>query len=182
MLKILEYPHPLLKKAARKIRPGAVKDLDKLVADMFETMHEAPGVGLAAPQIGKSIRLFIAVLGLDDERVFINPQVLDRDGFEIAEEGCLSFPGLYGMVERPTWIRVKYFDEKFLEHTEEFSEWAARVILHENDHLDGILISDRTEELYEPEREEEDSPAPEGGKPPRETETGGGEEERIEAR
>ena len=89
-------------------------------------------------------------------RVFINPVVLESEGFDIGEEGCLSFPGLWGMVERPLRVRLKFQNEEFEQLEEEFEGFAARVVLHENDHLDGILINDRASELYEKVEEEED--------------------------
>ncbi len=151
-LMIVEYPDPMLKKPARRIRSGEVSDLKLLLADMFETMFAAPGVGLAAPQIGKPYRLFVAILGENEddfeERVFINPVILEREGYDALEEGCLSFPNLFGVVERALWIRVKYQDESFKEHIEEFSGFSARVIQHETDHLDGILLNDRAIEMY----------------------------------
>jgi peptide deformylase len=152
VLTIVEYPDPSLKRPARRIRSGEVHNLNRLITDMLDTMHEAPGVGLAAPQVGMPYRMFVAVIGEVEEeledRVFINPVILDRDGFDVLEEGCLSFPNLYGLVERATWIKVKYQDESFKEHTEEFSGFSARVVQHETDHLDGILLNDRAVELY----------------------------------
>lgn len=160
LLEIKEYPDPVLKKPARKLKPGDVENLPELISDMIETMDAAPGVGLAAPQIGKSIRLFIAKIETEDgefeDRVFINPTVLESDGFDLGEEGCLSFPGLWGMVERPLRVRLRFQNENFEQLEEEFEGFSARVVLHENDHLDGILINDRTSELYEKVEEEEE--------------------------
>ncbi|MEP0813702.1 MAG: peptide deformylase [bacterium] len=156
VLKIVEFPHPILKKVARKVGRAAMRDMPKLASDMLETMIEANGIGLAAPQIGKSLRMFIATIG-DEPRVFVNPQILEREGFDVGEEGCLSFPGLYGMVERPTYIKVRYQDAEGREHIDEFEGFPARVILHENDHLDGILINDRATELYRPADDDEES-------------------------
>lgn len=161
LLTIRKFPDPILKKPARKIRKGEIEDFQALVSDMAETMITEAGVGLAAPQVGLSLRVFV-VLTADDEgevhsRAFVNPQVLEREGYDLGEEGCLSFPSLYGMVERPTWIKLKFLDEEFSEHVEEFEGLPARIILHELDHLDGILLNDRTDELYEHVEEEEES-------------------------
>lgn len=151
-MKIVEYPDPSLKRPSRRIRNGEVNNLKQIIADMFETMHAAPGVGLAAPQVGLPYRMFVAILGENedeqDDRVFINPVILERDGFDVLEEGCLSFPSIYGLVERATWIKVKYQDGNFKEQTEEFSGFSARIIQHETDHLDGILLNDRAIELH----------------------------------
>ncbi|MCD6120132.1 peptide deformylase [bacterium] len=165
LLEVREFPDPVLKKVSRKIKPGDIADIGELVTDMFETMQSAPGVGLAAPQVGRSIRLLVALIGEDVdefiERSFINPVILDRDGFDISEEGCLSFPELYGMVERATWIKLKYEDTDFNEHIEEFKGFSARVLQHEIDHLDGILINDRADELYVHVAETEEGSEPE---------------------
>lgn len=160
LLPIVLYPDPLLKRPSRRIRQGEIADLDRLIADMFETMRTAPGVGLAAPQIGKNLRLFVALIGDGEEefveRVFVNPSVIEREGFDFGEEGCLSFPNLYGMVERAQSIKLRFNDADFSEHTEDFEGFPARVIQHEIDHLDGILLNERAEELYEYVAEDEE--------------------------
>jgi peptide deformylase len=147
-----------LKKVAQDIQPDH-PGLKQLIADMYETMYAANGVGLAAPQIGESIRLFVvdASSAAEDEdgnptedahlkdfkRVFINPYIVEEEGEEWGfEEGCLSIPGIREEVDRQPRIVLQYMDENFVEHEEEFDGFAARVIQHEHDHLDGILFLD----------------------------------------
>jgi peptide deformylase len=145
---IVVYGDPVLKKQAEDIEKGSL-DVKALAADMFETMYAASGVGLAAPQIGKSIRMFV-VDGepMDDElkefkKVFINPEILEESGEEWAfEEGCLSIPGIRADVYRAEKVKIRYFDEEWQEHTEEFDGLAARIIQHEYDHIEGVLFTD----------------------------------------
>ena len=121
-----------------------------LIADMFETMYSASGVGLAAPQIGKSIRLFVVddypMMDEGEEGVrkaFINPQIIDEHGEEWAfEEGCLSIPGIREDVSRKSVVKIRYFDEEWNEHEEEYDDIHARVIQHEYDHIEGVLFTD----------------------------------------
>lgn len=158
ILPIRAYGDPVLKKVAADIEPGH-PGLQQLIADMYETMYEASGVGLAAPQIGQSIRLFIVDAspfaedeGLEQEerdflkdfkKVFINPYIVEEEGEEWPfEEGCLSIPGIREEVKRQETIVLQWQDEDFKEHEEEFSGFAARVIQHEHDHLDGKLFID----------------------------------------
>ncbi|MBW3544350.1 MAG: peptide deformylase [Bacteroidetes bacterium] len=145
---IVVYGDPVLKKRAEDIEKEGL-DVKTLAADMFETMYGASGVGLAAPQIGKSIRMFV-VDGepMEDElkdfkKVFINPQILEETGEEWSfEEGCLSIPGIRAEVFRPDKIRIRYFDEEWQEHEEEYDGVAARIIQHEYDHIEGVLFTD----------------------------------------
>ncbi len=145
---IVVYGDPVLKKRAEDVEKGSL-DVKTLAADMYETMYGASGVGLAAPQIGKSIRMFV-VDGepMDEElkdfkKVFINPQILEEEGEEWSfEEGCLSIPGIRADVFRPEKIRVQYFDEDWQEHDEVFEGLAARIIQHEYDHIEGVLFTD----------------------------------------
>lgn len=158
ILPIRAYGDPVLKKVAKDIEPGH-PGLQQLIADMFETMYAASGVGLAAPQVGQSIRLFIVDASpfaededgkptedahlKDFKRIFINPYIVEEEGDEWAfEEGCLSIPNIREDVMRPPRIVLHYQDEKFKEHEEDFDGFAARVIQHEHDHLDGILFTD----------------------------------------
>ncbi|MBK9287299.1 MAG: peptide deformylase [Flavobacteriales bacterium] len=158
ILPIRAYGDPVLKKMAQDIEPGH-PGLKQLIADMFETMYAANGVGLAAPQIGQSIRLFIVDASpfaededgeptedahlKDFKKVFINPYIVEEDGEEWSfEEGCLSIPNIREAVMRQPKIVLQYQDEKFKEHEETFEGFAARVIQHEHDHLDGILFTD----------------------------------------
>jgi peptide deformylase len=157
---IVAYGDPILRKPTRFIEKEEL-DLKKLTADMFETMYSANGVGLAAPQIGMNIRMFV-VDGTpfsekdedddDDEpdlslvgfkKVFINPEVIEESGEEWAfEEGCLSIPGIRGDVYRPENVRIRYRDADWNEFEEEYSGMAARIIQHEYDHLLGKLFVD----------------------------------------
>ncbi len=132
-------------------------ELQTLIADMFLTLKEAEGVGLAAPQIGKNIRLFIVDCtpwGDDDpslaeyRRTFINAEIYERsEETSLFNEGCLSLPGLHEDVRRPVSIRMRYVDENFVEHDEEFTGLPARVIQHEYDHIDGKVFTDRLSPL-----------------------------------
>lgn len=132
-------------------------ELQKLIEDMFLTMAAADGCGLAAPQIGKNIRLFVvdcSAWGEEDEackdyrRAFINPEIYAAsEESDLFNEGCLSLPGLHEDVRRPVAIRMRYLDENFVEHDEEFDGFRARVIQHEYDHLDGKVFTDRLSPL-----------------------------------
>lgn len=115
----------------------------KLIKDMADTMYEADGVGLAAPQVGILQRIFVIDV-FDDYglRVFINPEILEVSGSQVGEEGCLSVPGEAADVERPNYVKVKALNEKGEEFTLEATELLARAILHENDHLNGKLFID----------------------------------------
>lgn len=148
---ILAYGDNILRKEAEDF-PQDSKDLTELVENMFETMYHANGVGLAAPQIGLSHRIFVidsTQMGDDDQktsgvkRAFINPEILDEYGNEWTfEEGCLSIPDIHGDVLRPEKLTIHYYDELWNKHEEEFDELTARVIQHEYDHLDGVLFTD----------------------------------------
>lgn len=158
ILPIRAYGDPVLKKMAQDIEPGH-PGLEQLIADMFETMYAASGVGLAAPQVGQSIRLFIVDASpfaededgkptedahlKDFKKVFINPYIVDEEGEEWPfEEGCLSIPSIREEVFRQPKIVLQYQDETFKEHEVVFEGFAARVIQHEHDHLDGVLFVD----------------------------------------
>ena len=149
ILPIYAYGQPVLKKVAEEI-DESYPNLQELIANMWETMYHADGVGLAAPQIGLSIRLFIVdtkqtkeegeeELGI--KKVFINAEKIEEGGEEWPyEEGCLSIPEVRGEVQRPPQLKLRYLDENFVEHTEIFTEINARVIQHEYDHIDGVLF------------------------------------------
>ncbi|MDF1558632.1 MAG: peptide deformylase [Bacteroidales bacterium] len=153
---IYVYGHPVLRKVARDIERD-FPDLDALIADMFETMYQSEGLGLAAPQIGKSIRLFIIdgePLGDDYpdmknfKQAFINPQVTERKGERVPmNEGCLSIPGIHEEVDRESEVRILYYDQEWNFHDEVYKGYKARVVLHEYDHLDGVLFTDRLHPL-----------------------------------
>ncbi|MCR6515377.1 MAG: peptide deformylase [Clostridium sp.] len=125
-----------------------VTELDKrtltLIKDMVETMYEADGVGLAAPQVGILKRVFVIdVYDGEGPRVFINPEIIDLKGSQVGEEGCLSCPGEAEDVDRAMYVKVKAINEKGEEFILEAEELLARAIQHENDHLDGILFIDK---------------------------------------
>ena len=149
ILPIYAYGQGVLKKRAEEITSD-YPDLDKLIENMWETMYQASGVGLAAPQIGRSIRLFLVDTvqimdeGKEDEgikSVFINPEKIEEVG-EVwtYEEGCLSIPDIRGDVDRPPVLKIRYLDENFEEQEKVFAGMNARVIQHEYDHLEGILF------------------------------------------
>jgi peptide deformylase len=147
-LTIVNYPEPVLLSVAKPV--GAEEfgpQLDRLVADMFETMASARGVGLAAPQVGVSKRLFVMdVRNESDEsvpRVLINPEIIHYEGEQIGDEGCLSFPGLYQVVKREARVIVRAQDQNGNEIEIDETALAARCILHETDHCDGIVFLDR---------------------------------------
>lgn len=143
------YGDPVLRARAKEIEPGT--DLSQLIDDMFETLEAANGIGLAAPQIGKSIRLFIVDgTGIDDEpgmedfrKVFINAEVLEETGQPWDfEEGCLSIPNIRAQVSRKEQLRIRYFDENWNEHEETYDGVKARIIQHEYDHIEGKMFVD----------------------------------------
>jgi len=142
---VVLYPDPVLRQKARPVE--RVDDgVRELIADMFETMKAEDGAGLAAPQVGVSLRIFVT--GAPDRGVplkaYINPEIVDLQGdLEPAEEGCLSLPEIRGSVRRPVQCTIRALDEEGREFTETSSEFAARVWQHEHDHLDGILIVDK---------------------------------------
>jgi peptide deformylase len=147
------FGQPVLRKVATEINPKEYEGLQELIQNMYETNRKADGVGLAAPQIGLSIRMFIIDLDVisDDkpeykgfQHAFINPEIVEA-GDETCdfEEGCLSVPGIHENVKRPKRIHVRYTDENLVEHDEWIDEFPARVFQHEYDHLDGKLFVDR---------------------------------------
>ena len=163
ILPIVAYGDPVLRKKAAPIAKD-FPDLDKLVENMFDTMYAASGVGLAAPQIGKAIRLFVvdATPFADDDdlteeeqarlktfkKAFINPEILEETGDEWAfNEGCLSIPGVNEDVFRCPNVKIKYQDLEFNEYIEDFDGLLARVIQHEYDHIEGILFTDKLSSL-----------------------------------
>ena len=153
---IVIYGSQVLRNVSEDITPD-YPELKKLIEDMWITLAEAEGVGLAAPQIGKNIRLFIVDCTpwgedipelADFKRVFINAEIYERsEETELFEEGCLSLPGLHENVRRSTTIRMRYLDENFVEHDEEFDGFRARAIQHEYDHLEGKVFTDRLSPL-----------------------------------
>lgn len=147
---ILEYPHPTLREVAEPV--AEVNDeIRQLVDDMAETMYAAPGCGLAANQIGVKKRIFVIDTAGDDEpsdlRVFINPEILDRDGKQSWNEGCLSFPDVNEDVDRAERVRVRALDRDGNAFELEADGLLAVAIQHENDHLDGVLMIDKLSPL-----------------------------------
>ena len=144
LLKILKYPNPLLRKRSKAVKKidGAIS---KLVADMAETMHLAPGVGLAGPQVGELVRVIVVDIG-EGLIAIINPKVVKRGGEQTYVEGCLSLPKLEGPVTRSSSVAVTGLDEKGRPVTLEAVELLATVIQHEIDHLDGKLFIDRVKD------------------------------------
>ncbi|MCS7004296.1 MAG: peptide deformylase [Cytophagales bacterium] len=148
---IIAYGDPILKKRAKPVEKDDSFDLKQLVSDMFDTMYQANGVGLAAPQIGLSIRVFVVDAEQMEEKsikgfkkTFINPTILDESGDEWTyEEGCLSIPQVRAEVNRKSTVKIRYYDENWKEFTETYDGIAARIIQHEYDHLEGILFIDR---------------------------------------
>lgn len=134
---------PILRKQSRKVETFDEK-IKILVGDMIETMYDADGVGLAAPQIGILKRILVIDI-YDDTgvKVLINPEILDQKGEQIDVEGCLSIPGVSGTVKRPEYIKVKGFDQEGKEIVIEGEGLLARALCHEIDHLDGILFTDK---------------------------------------
>lgn len=152
LLPIYLYGHPVLRAETEEITPE-YPDLQKLIADMWETMYNSEGVGLAAPQIGRSIRLIVLDGGAvaedcpeckDSKMVLINPEldvIEDMDPVS-RSEGCLSIPGLSENVKRVEHIRLNWLDENFVEHEKEFTGFLSRIIQHECDHLEGEVYTD----------------------------------------
>lgn len=151
ILPIYLYGQPVLRKEAEEIENSL--ELKQLIADMYETLTQAEGCGLAAPQIGKPWRLFV-VDGSelaeeypecqDFKRAFINPELLEESEENCTySEGCLSLPGISENVVRPKSIVMRYLDENFEEHEEEFTGFQARIVQHEYDHLEGHVFTDR---------------------------------------
>ncbi len=152
ILPIVAYGHPVLKKKAEDIEKD-YPDLQRLIDDMWETMYEANGVGLAAPQVNKSIRLFVIDASpygedhpeaKDFKKVFINAHIEEETGEEVElSESCLSLPGMSEEVARKPKLTISYLDEQFTPHTETYEGLIARIIQHEYDHIDGVLYVDR---------------------------------------
>ncbi|TNF31228.1 MAG: peptide deformylase [Deltaproteobacteria bacterium] len=159
-LTIYTYPAPVLKEVAKPVE-NFDQELETLIKNMLYTMYQAPGIGLAAPQVGVSKRIFVMDIDFDREevtnadgteeyrlsnfnpRVFINPIISNKEGEILYEEGCLSVPGIYEEVKRAEKIHVEYQDVKGNKHTLDADELLSICIQHENDHLDGIVFLER---------------------------------------
>jgi peptide deformylase len=156
ILPISVYGDPVLRKVAEDIDLN-YEGLNELIENMFETMYNAEGVGLAAPQIGLSIRLFVVDLTplgkdeaslIDFRRAFINVHIVEKSGDqELMEEGCLSIPGIHEEVYRKNFIRIQYLDVDGNTHDETYSGYTARVLQHEYDHIDGVMFTDHCSPL-----------------------------------
>jgi peptide deformylase len=143
-LKILKFPHPLLRKKARAVRKVTPK-ITRLIEEMIETVHAAPGIGLAAPQVGESIRVMVIDLG-EGPIALINPKIVEKSGNQIFTEGCLSLPGVEAPVLRARQVRVKGMGHQG-KNIEILAEGLlATVFQHEIDHLDGIVFIDRVKD------------------------------------
>lgn len=152
ILPIYLYGQPVLRRPTEDVEPGEL-DVKQLVSDMYETLTAAEGCGLAAPQVGLSKRLFV-VDGtelaedypecVDFKQAFINPEIVEEsDETSVYSEGCLSLPGISENVTRPKTVTIRYLDEDFKEHEETFTDFKARIVLHEYDHLEAHVFTDR---------------------------------------
>lgn len=149
VLKVVNYPAEVLEQTCKPVIKFDRK-LAKILDDMYDTMIEYDGVGLAAPQIGLDAR--IAIVDIDDELgtiEMINPVIIETSGEQSGPEGCLSFPGLFGEVTRPNFVKINAFDRKGRKYTLEAEEFLARAIQHEIDHLDGILFTTKVTRYLE---------------------------------
>ncbi len=148
---IYKYGDDVLKLKAEEVKhidEDIIKLLDKMTATMYSTNN---GIGLAAPQVGKSLQMSVIDLTMgakaEERIVLINPEIIESDGVETGEEGCLSLPGISAQVKRKTRLLLQYFDLAGKEHQREFQGFMARAIQHEIDHLQGVLIIDRVSSL-----------------------------------
>ncbi len=152
LLKIAHYPEPVLLSVGKPVQEEEFNsDLERIVEDMFETMYEAGGVGLAAPQVFDSRRLFVMDVrdedGKSNKLTFVNPEIISVEGEQVGEEGCLSFPGLFQMVQRQMRVIVRAQEVNGQEFELDLNDLAARCVLHESDHCDGIVFLDRMSPL-----------------------------------
>ncbi len=147
---ILEYPHPVLREVAKPVA-RVDGEIRRLVDDMAETMYDAPGVGLAAPQIGVGQRVFVIDIASEDEPsellVFINPELVETSGSQTWEEGCLSFPGVSEEIKRAEQVKVRALDRDGKSFELEAEGLLAVAIQHEHDHLNGVLMIDKLSAL-----------------------------------
>ncbi len=156
ILPVYVYGSPVLRKVAREVEKDE-EGLNEFIDNLWDTMYHSDGIGLAAPQIGKSWRIFVidgTPMEEDDPSVkdfkstFINPKIVEKSGDDkVYEEGCLSIPDIREQIVRPEKIRIQYYDRDFNFQDEEYIGIAARIIQHEYDHLNGVLFTDRTAPL-----------------------------------
>ncbi len=153
--KIVTEGDPILTKRCREV-PQVTDRVRQLIDDMVETMHDAEGIGLAAPQVGVLRR--IIVVDVFDGNVYelINPEIVEQEGEQYEEEGCLSVPGLVGMVHRPAYVKVKGLDRNGEPVEYEGTDLLARAFCHEIDHLEGILFNSKADDLHYPTEDEEE--------------------------
>jgi len=147
---VVKYPDPVLAKTGERVTEFT-PELEQLVEEMFDSMYAAEGIGLAAPQIGISKQITVIDVSFkerpEDKLVLINPEVLDREGRQVEEEGCLSLPDIRAKVERASWVKVRAQNVKGEFFEIEGEELLARALLHEIDHLHGVLFIDRVSRL-----------------------------------
>ena len=141
---IREMGDPILNKTCKEVKEVTERTLE-LIDDMFETMYETNGVGLAAPQVGILKRIVVIDTTGEDPIVMINPRIIETSGEQTGYEGCLSVPGKSGMVTRPNYVKAIAYDENMEQYTIEGTELMARAICHELDHLDGHLYVEKVE-------------------------------------
>ncbi|MEO3947536.1 peptide deformylase [Gorillibacterium sp. CAU 1737] len=157
---IVKHPDPVLRDKAKPI-PKITPNIQKLLDDMADTMYDAPGVGLAAPQIGILKRAIVMDVGDEHGLIqLVNPEITYREGEQLGPEGCLSIPGLQGDVKRAQKVRVKGWDREGNEVEIEGTDLLARCIQHEVDHLNGVLFTDVAVKVYDEPRDDEE----EGGR------------------
>ncbi len=156
-LPIYIYGSPVLRKVSHDIKKN-YPNLNQFIADLWETLKESDGIGLAAPQVGQNVRVVVIDLNeisekfpeyKDFKKVYINGHIIESDESETetSEEGCLSLPGIHENVTRPKRVRISYCDENFTKHDEWIDGYLARVVQHEFDHLEGIVFSDKISPL-----------------------------------
>jgi peptide deformylase len=141
ILPMRRYGDPILRQKAKPV-DAVTPELRKLIADMIDTMHDEIGVGLAAPQVGVSLRLAVMDDGKGGTRALINPRITEWRGSVLAEEGCLSVPRIFADLTRAEWIRMEAEDEEGGTIAQELHGFPARIVQHEIDHLDGVLFID----------------------------------------
>lgn len=150
----------ILTKTCREVKTLTPR-LQELITDMLDTMYEANGVGLAAPQVGVLRRIVVIDIG-EGPLIMVNPVIVETGGEQTGDEGCLSYPGMAGQVTRPNYVKARYFDENMVEYEIEAEELLARCICHELDHLDGHMYVEKVEgpirEVTEEEMEDAELP------------------------
>lgn len=156
---IVKHPDPVLREKAKPV-PKITPSIQKLLTDMAETMYDAPGVGLAAPQVGILKRVIVIDVGDEHGLIeMVNPEIIESSGEQFGPEGCLSIPGLQGDVRRKERVKVKGWNRNGEDIVIEAEGYLARAFQHEIDHLNGVLYIDIAERVYEPKQEDEDEDA-----------------------